>query len=80
MTSRFMQIFSLKTRLDKLCENIVFHLPIFPRIRAESVIMSLYGRIRVSENLYSRVFHAVHITNNNIDPYLPHFLQQLRRL
>ena len=39
MTSRFMQIFSLKTSLDK-----------------QSAIMSLYGRMRVSENLYSRVF------------------------
>ena len=71
----FMQIFSVKTSLDKLCENTVFHLPVFPRIRTESAVMSLYCGIRVSENPASRVFHAVHITNNNIDPYLPHFVQ-----
>ena len=70
-----MQIFSLKTSLNKLSKNTVFHLPVHPRIRTESAIMSLYGRIRVSEKPYSRVFHAVHITNNNNDPYLPHFLQ-----
>ena len=70
-----MQIFSLKISLDKLCENMGFHVPAFSRIRIESAIMSLYG----SENPYSRIFHAVHIlhdiTNNNIDSYLPHFLQ-----
>ena len=70
-----MQIFSLGISLDKLCENMGFHLLVFSRIRKESVIMSLYGR----ENPYSRVFHAVHILhdniNNNLDPYLPHFLQ-----
>ena len=75
MTSRFMQIFLLKISLDKLCENTSFHVPAFSRMRAESAIMSLYGRIRVSEDPYTRVFHAVHTTNNNIDPYLPHFLQ-----
>ena len=41
----------------------------------ESAIMSLYGRMQVNENLYSRVFYAVRIVNNNIDPYLPHVLQ-----
>ena len=30
--------------------------------------MSLYGRKWVSEKPYSRVFHAMHITDNNIDP------------
>ena len=69
-----MQVFSLKTSLDKLCKNTVFHVPVFPRIRTESAIISLYSRIRVSENPCSRVFHAMHTTNNNIDPYLPHFL------
>ena len=39
MTSRFMEIFSLKTSLDK-----------------QSAIMSLYGRMLVSGNPYSRVF------------------------
>ena len=64
-----MKIFSLKTSLTNYCENTIFHLPV------ESAIMFLYGRTRVSENPYSQVFHAVHITNNNIDLYLPHFLQ-----
>ena len=75
MISRFMQIFSLKTSLNTLCKNTVFHLPAHPRIMIESAIMSLYGRIRVSEKPYYRVFYAVHIANNNNDPYLPHFLQ-----
>ena len=35
---------------------------------------SVNVRIRVSENPYSCIFHEVHITNNNIDPCLPHFL------
>ena len=62
--------------MDKLCQNTAFYLPVFSRMRTESAIMSLlYGRIQVSENSYSRVFHAVHITNKNIDPHLPHFLQ-----
>ena len=70
-------MFLLKTSLDKLCKNTVFHLPVFSHItiRTKSAIMPLYGGIRVSENPYSRVFHAVHITNNNIDSYLPHFMQ-----
>ena len=29
------------------------------RIRTKSKILSLYGRIRVSENPYSRIFYAV---------------------
>ena len=41
----------------------------------DRIIMSLQGRIRVSENQYSRLFHVLHITDNNIDPHLTHFLQ-----
>ena len=41
----------------------------------DRIIMSLYGRIWVSENPYSRLFHVLHITDNNIDPHLTHFLQ-----
>ena len=71
-----MQTFSLKISPDKLCASMGFYLPVFSGMMTESAIMSvLYGRIGVIENSYSRVFHAVHITNNNIDPYLPHFLQ-----
>ena len=75
MTSRFMQIFSLKISLDKLYENTGFYLPIFCCMRTESVIMSLYDIVQVSENPYFPVFHAVHITKNNTDPYLAHFLE-----
>ena len=74
MTSRFTQIFLSKTSLDKLCENTAFQLPALSRMRTESAIISLYVKIWVSENPYSRVFHTMHITNNNINPYLPHFL------
>ena len=49
--------------------------PILSRMTTDSAIMSLYGRMQVDENLYSRVYYAVHIGNNNVDPYLPHFLQ-----
>ena len=34
----------------------------------DKINMSLYGRKWVSEKPYSRVFHAMHITDNNIDP------------
>ena len=53
---------------------MVFRLPVFPRIRTESAIISLYGGRRFSENPCSRAFHAMHTTNNNTDQYLPHFL------
>ena len=33
--------------------------PVFSRIRTKSTILSLYGRIRVTENSYSRIFYAV---------------------
>ena len=35
MASRFMEIFLLKTLLDKLCKNTGFHLPVFFRTRTE---------------------------------------------
>ena len=35
--------------LHKICEDTGFHWPIFSRIRTKSKILSLYGRIRVSE-------------------------------
>ena len=38
-----------------------FHWPVFSRIRTESTIVSLYGRIRVGENLYFRRFYAVNV-------------------
>ena len=68
-----MEIFLLKTSLDKLCKNTGFTYRILPY--KDRIIMSLYGRIWVSENPYSRLFHVLHITDNNIDPHLTHFLQ-----
>ena len=45
--------------LHKICENTGFHWLAFSHIRTESTILSLYGRIRVSENPYSRIFYAM---------------------
>ena len=45
--------------LHKICENTGFQWHIFSRISTKSTILSLYGRIRVSENPYSRIFYAV---------------------
>ena len=45
---------SLSLSLHKICNNTGFHWPVFSRIRAES-----YGRIRVIQNLYSRIFYTV---------------------
>ena len=46
-----------KSSLHKICENTGFHWPLFSRIRTE--ILSLYWKIRVSENPYSRIFYTV---------------------
>ena len=45
-----------KGSLYKICENTGFHWPLFSRIRIESTILSLYGGIRVSGDLYSGIF------------------------
>ena len=45
--------------LHKICENTGFQWHIFSRIGTKSTILSLHGRIRVSENPYSRIFYAV---------------------
>ena len=45
--------------LHKICENTGFQWHIFSCISTKSTILSLYGRIRVSENPYSRIFCAV---------------------
>ena len=44
--------------LQKICENTIFHWPVFSRIRTESTFLSLYGIIWISENPYSRIFYA----------------------
>ena len=45
--------------LDKICESMGFHRPVFSSIRTESTILSLYGRILASENAYSHIFYEV---------------------
>ena len=45
--------------LHKICEDTRFQWPVFSRINTESTILSLYLRIRVSENPYSLIFYAV---------------------
>ena len=46
---------------DKHVQNLSFVLPVFPRKRTELKILYLYGEIWIRENLYSGIFHAVHI-------------------
>ena len=45
-----------KVSLHRICENPGFYGRVFSRIRTESTILPLYGRIRVSETPYSRIF------------------------
>ena len=52
--------------LHKICENTGFHWPLFSRIRTKSTSLSLYRRIRVSENPHSRIFYVVTETHNLI--------------
>ena len=54
-----MEVFTKTVTLHKICKNTGFHRPAFFCIRTESTILSLYGRIRASENPYSRIFYAV---------------------
>ena len=48
--------------LHKMCENTGFHWAVFSRIRTKSTTLSLYGRIRVCENLHYRIFYTVSAT------------------
>ena len=48
-----------KYSVHQICENMDFHWPVFSRIKTESAILSIYGRIQVSENPYSRIFYPV---------------------
>ena len=60
VTIIFFQIaFFPQQSLHKICENTGFQWPVFSRIRTKSVILSLYGRIQVAENLYFCIFYAV---------------------
>lgn len=42
----------------KICKNIGFFPPLFSRIRTASTILSLYVKIRVSENPHFWIFYA----------------------
>ena len=55
--------------LHKICENTGFHRHVFSRKRTESTILSLYGRIRISENPCSRIFYAVCINTKRAKSY-----------
>ena len=56
--------------LHKIYHNAGFQWPVFFRIRTESYIISLYGRIQVSENPYSRILYEVLYTKFIITPEL----------
>ena len=48
-----------------------FHWPVVCRIKTESTILSLWGKIRVSEDPYPRIFYAEKcwLMNNNYIQY-----------
>ena len=52
-------LFKILLKNAKICRYTGFLWPAFSRIRIESTIMSLYGKIRVRENPYSDIFYAV---------------------
>ena len=57
----FSQIIILEIlALHKICENKGFHRLLFSSIR------TIYRRIRVSENLYSRIFYAMQKSNKRL--------------
>ena len=60
---------SLGFTLHKIHENTGFHWPIFSCIRRKSSIFFLYGRIRVSENLYSGIFYAVLTSRHSLGSF-----------
>ena len=66
----FKHIMAVEHTLHKIGENADFHWPVFSRIRIKSMILSLYGRIRVCENLYSRIFYAVTLWLPQTETYL----------
>ena len=43
----------------KICVNSGFHWPVFFCIRTVSMILALYGRIRISENSYTQIICSV---------------------
>ena len=44
--------------LHKICENIGFYWLVFSRMKTESTILPLYGRIWFTSNPFSRIFYA----------------------
>ena len=59
LMSCLMSYQTTKHSLHKICEDTGFHWPVHSRIKTESTILFLYGRIQASENPYSRIFYAV---------------------
>ena len=51
-----------KQPLRKICENSGFDQPLFSRIRTESTILFLRGKMRVSESLYFCIIYAANIS------------------
>ena len=45
-----------KIWLHKICQNTSFLWPVLSHIRIESIILSLYRKLKVRENLYSGIF------------------------
>ena len=52
--------------MHKTCKNTGFQWPVFSHIRTEFLILSLYGRVCISENLYSCIFYAVRCYINRL--------------
>ena len=66
-TSKYVWKGFITLSLNKICQNTGFLWPVFPLIRAETIIMSLteskilslYGKMQVRENPYSDIFYWV---------------------
>ena len=63
------RMFSLNKWLHKTCENTSFNWPVSFRTKIESTALSLYGRIRVSQNSYAHIFCAVNTLQEYIRLY-----------
>ena len=52
----------IQNALRKICQNTGFLWPAFSCMRTELKLLSLYGKMRVSENPHSGIFYAVMIS------------------
>ena len=69
-----MQTFSLKTSLDKLCENKGFHLPVFPRTRTKLICPYTVENGSVKNRILAYFMQCISQTII-LTPHLIHFLQ-----